>query len=308
MLAAARLHLSARGQPDTLTAHIEYPTRTMAGPAVIAIEDVKLGGRLSTLHITLWQEGLTSAAPWVTPSVSRRTALAYATQLNLTTFEGISIPAGFEVTPAAKLPPRPDLASLVAGGVDEDWELHKPPEAFMGYVRALLNWRFILPRGDTVTPGVLDTWVSMAGGERITQRTLPYLVDSFPFNVHLYVSTPEIRRSMMVVSSRTSSGSGDAKDGEKENREKDSKGASWTKTRGNMWFPTVAMNVEVKQALPEEGVEWLAMQITSKQLRQGKFDLHVTVRTLDGELVALSNQVALMMSAERNMAKRGSSL
>lgn len=78
MLAAARAHLSSRGQTDTFTAHIEYPNRTTAGPAIVAIEDVKLGRQLSTLHLTLWQDGLLPEAPWISPSpVSRRTVVAY---------------------------------------------------------------------------------------------------------------------------------------------------------------------------------------------------------------------------------------
>lgn len=75
-----------------------------------------------------------------------------------------------------------------------------------------------------------------------------------------------------------------------------------------MWFPTVVMNLEVKKALPEEGVEWLAVRVTSKQIKDGKFDLDVSVRDVDGELVALSHHVAMILSIERNTRKSRSSL
>lgn len=75
-----------------------------------------------------------------------------------------------------------------------------------------------------------------------------------------------------------------------------------------MWFPTVVMNLEVKAALPEEGVEWLAMRVTSKQIKDGRFDLDVSVRDVDGELVALSHHVAMILSIERNTRKSRSSL
>lgn len=63
------------------------------------------------------------------------------------------------------------------------------------------------------------------------------------------------------------------------------------------------MNMEVKSALPEEGVEWLAVRITSKQIKDGRFDLEVSVRDVDGELIALSNHVAMILSIERNTRK-----
>lgn len=75
-----------------------------------------------------------------------------------------------------------------------------------------------------------------------------------------------------------------------------------------MWFPTVVMNLEVKMALPEAGVEWLAVRVTSKQIKDGKFDLDISVRDVDGELLALSHHVAMILSIERNTRKKKSSL
>lgn len=75
-----------------------------------------------------------------------------------------------------------------------------------------------------------------------------------------------------------------------------------------MWFPTVVMNLEVKTALPEDGVEWLAVRVTSKQIKDGKFDLDISVRDVDGELLALSHHVAMILSIERNTRKKQSSL
>lgn len=46
-----------------------------------------------------------------------------------------------------------------------------------------------------------------------------------------------------------------------------------------MWFPTVVMNLEAKAALPEDGVEWLAVQVTSKQIKDGRSDLDVPSET-----------------------------
>lgn len=295
MLAAASAHLSSRGQRDTLTAHFEYPNRTAVGCAIVVVEDIKLNGQLSTLHLTLWQGGLLSQAPWVTLS-SRRTVLAYTTHTDLRTFTGITLPTGYEATPAAELPfPMPDFEVLKTKSADDAWEQAKLPQS-SAFLRSLCNWTFYLPRGGPLTPGVLDMWIRFASGERITQAALPYVVDSFPYNLHTFLAAPELRK-LLLNPPRDDTEISKVK----EVREQD-------KQRASLWFPTVVMNLEAKTALPEEGVEWLAVRVTSKQIKDGRFDLDVLVRDVDGEVVALSHHVAMVLSIERNLRKKRSSV
>ena len=129
MLAAASAHLSSRGQPDMVTSHFEFPGQTAIGPAIVVVEDVKLARRLSIVHLTLWQGGLVEQAPWITPSVSRRAVLAYATYTNLRTFRGMSVQTGYEATVAAALPPVPNFEVLKLKDADECWKRSKVPKA-----------------------------------------------------------------------------------------------------------------------------------------------------------------------------------
>lgn len=294
MLAAASLHLSSRGQPDTLTAHFEYPSRSEAGPAVVVIEEVKLGPQLSTLHLTLWQGGLLAAAPWVTPSVSRRTILAYTNHTKLETFTGMTVPTSYEASPAAELPPLPDFASLKSQeqGVDKTWEESSPPASVSSIQRSLGNWRFLVPRGQPMVPGMVDLWMCRSNGERITQRALPYVMDSFPFNLHTFLMDPELRKLMEVEVPQ------------RDDKSEKSKDVTEDRGRASLWFPTVVLNLEIKSSLPKEGVEWLAMRLASKQMKDGRFDLDIQLRDVDGELVALSHHVAMIVEIERNTAKR----
>ncbi|KAK4130365.1 hypothetical protein BT67DRAFT_445732 [Trichocladium antarcticum] len=62
LLQAASLHLRLSGQEDVLNAHFQFLNRTEIGPAVITIEDVKLGRQLSTLHATCRDVGLSALA------------------------------------------------------------------------------------------------------------------------------------------------------------------------------------------------------------------------------------------------------
>ncbi|KAI2463023.1 thioesterase family protein [Annulohypoxylon bovei var. microspora] len=291
MLAAASAFLSPRNQPHTVTAHFEYPNRTAAGPAIVVVEDVKAGRQLSIMHLTLWQGGLLPHAPWVTPAVSRRTVLTYATHGDLGSFDGMTLQTGYEVTPAASLPPLPDFAALKARGADDRWEELRMPDSAGSVQRSLLNWHFYLPSGGPLAPGVVDMWIATGSGERIGQGALPYVVDSFPFNLHTFLVAPELRA---LLQAPPQDAVRNAQAGEIQEQHKQ---------RANIWLPTVVMNLEVKATLPEEGVEWLAVRVTSKQIKDGKFDLDVLVRDVEGEIVALSHHVAMIVSLERNTAK-----
>ncbi|KFA56310.1 hypothetical protein S40293_08278 [Stachybotrys chartarum IBT 40293] len=288
MLAAARTHLSSRGQPDTLTAHFEYPTRLAVGPAVVTVDEVKLGRQLSTLHLTLWQGGLLPAAPWLTPAVSRRAIVAYATQTDLAGFTGVTLQTGYQVSPAAAPAAVPDFAALKESGGDGVWREPVLPKS-SGFARSLRNWRFYMRSDGQQTSGAVDAWIRMASGERIRQPALAYVIDSFPYNIFTLVASPEARQQL-----QTPRGPGQETEAEE--------------TRSKLWFPTVAMNLEVKKALPADGVEWLAVRISSKQIRDGRFDLEVVVRDAQGEMVALGYQTAMILSLERNLSKRGSSV
>ncbi|KAI5922129.1 thioesterase family protein [Camillea tinctor] len=283
MLAAASAHLSSRGQPDMVTAHFEYPSQTATGPAIVVVEDVKLARRLSIVHLTLWQGGLVDHAPWLTASVSRRAVLAYATYTNLRTFSGMSVQTGHEAVALASLPPPPDFTALKQHGSDARWKHTKLPSALNSW-RSLRNWCFYIPREDReqqLTPGTLEMWIRLASGERITQGALAYVADSFPWNLHTFLPAP-----------------GDG-------AEAQSAAAQRNNQRTELWFPTVTLDLEAKMALPQGGVEWLAVLVTSKQIRDGRFDLDITIRDAEGQLVALSHHVAIIVDIAKNKGNGG---
>lgn len=290
ILAAARLHLQSRNQPDAFTAHFEFPGRAMQGPAIVTAEDIKLGTRLSTLHLTLWQGGLQPEAPWITPGVSRRTVLGYATLVNLRAMSGVTLETGWEVSPAAALPsPMPNFDALTTSPAgDGFWEEQVTPP---GNLRSLQNWRFFLPRSGTIEPGVVDMWVCRSNGEPVTQAGLAYLVDSFPYNIHMYLMSPKLRD--LLQNPPRKEGGGGGGDARMEDMYKSNE-------RAQLWFPTIVMNLEVKTAMPEEGLEWFAVRLQSKVIKDGNFDTDVMVRDKNGEVIALSQTVSMIVSMERN--------
>ena len=55
---------SSRGQPDTLSLHIEYLRPTQVADGQLQVIDIKLGRQTSTLHVTLEQHGEVKAVAY----------------------------------------------------------------------------------------------------------------------------------------------------------------------------------------------------------------------------------------------------
>ena len=71
------------------------------------------------------------------------------------------------------------------------------------------------------------------------------------------------------------------------------------------WYPTLALNLDVKKLLPEEGVDLLFVRVQAKVVKNGRFDLDVSVWDEEGEMVAQSNHASLVLDASRNMTRNG---
>ena len=143
----------------------------------------------------------------------------------------------------------------------------------------------------------------MAHGERFTQESLGYVVDSFPQLVETADTSGDLREEMVRLQMGGSS---------KEVAKLEHAGRSGSETAaGNLarsqwaqfWYPTVLLNMEVKKALPSEGVEWLFSRVSAKQIHNGRMDIELVVLDESGEIVVLSNHVALIVPAERNMTR-----
>lgn len=126
-----------------------------------------------------------------------------------------------------------------------------------------------------------DEWICLADGGRFTQRSLGFVVDQFPQIVEMYPAE-------QVADNGKKSGEEEA-------------------MRRTKWYPTVLLNLDVKKALPEEGVEWLFVRVRAKRIENGRMDLEVVVLDEEGDLVAVSDHVCLILSAERNMKRSGQS-
>lgn len=269
LLSAARHHLTPRSQPDTLTTQISFLNRTSSGPAYIVVEETKPGRTLSVLHLTLYQNGLLPHAPWITPGTSRKCLVAYVTNTNLHSESGLSL-----LTYSLPNQVPVDLTAL-ASGTDANWQRMPMPEHGFGRIKALSNMEYHVLRSPPSTPSKssIDLWLRLADhSSRFTNSSLAYVADCWPYVVEAY--RPEFP------------------------------GDEPFKFNQVFWYPTVALNLEVKKHIPEEGVEWLFMRVAAKQIRNGRLDLEVIILDKEGELVALSQHVNLIVDGARNSAGR----
>lgn len=265
---AASLHLAERGQTDTISAHFEYVNRTEIGPAILILEEVKLGRTVSTLHISLYQHDLQSSAPWVTQN-SRKEVLAYIINTRISLEKGLTISSGWTMTP----PLKPADFTLLDLDKDPHWvkQVNLSARA-VSFARAHNNIVHYVPREGT-RRGVADMWLRFKSGEKFTNASLGYVADAYPTVIEAW-------------------------------RPKRDEEQTPFRSDEMFWYPTLALNLDVKKALPEEGVEWLFIRSMAKVIQNGRLDLEVIVLDQSGDVVALSNHVNMILSAERNLKER----
>lgn len=149
---------------------------------------------------------------------------------------------------------------------DENWTAYRSLSKFRV---ASNHLQFYLPRQGQTTRGLVDEWICFRSGERFHNESLGLLCDMWPmvFEPYQYIGSD---------------------------------------TQPALWYPTLHLSLEIKKALPSEGVQWLFSRVRAKQIKNGRFDLEVVILDERADIVALSHHVAMIVSADRNMAGRKS--
>ncbi|KAI1655136.1 thioesterase-like superfamily-domain-containing protein [Daldinia decipiens] len=197
----------------------------------------------------------------------REEVVGYLTHSNLATETGLSLETFWSLCPSPPPPPT-SFAALLEGGKDAGW-VEQTDKPFAKFRKISNRVRTFLPRNGPVAPGLIDQWVRLESGERFTNEGLGFVSDHFP----------------LIVDSLW------------RREERDGRSSAF-------WYPTVALSLDVKKALPAEGVEWLFSRVRAKLIKNGRMDIEVIIADETGEVVALSHHVVLIVDAERNMAAR----
>ncbi|KAJ5577863.1 uncharacterized protein N7459_006827 [Penicillium hispanicum] len=267
-----------------ISIQLSFLRRTAAGPATLEVEDVKLGARTSTIHVKLLQ-----SSEKKTDQVEVKVA-GYITVSPPSAEVGISAASGWTLhppPPPGSLPGgRVNLTALAKTGQDGAWAKLSP--SYPKFRRAGAHLEIFGPgeggaqqkRSGTMA---IDQWARFRpGGDtngRWTDEAVVYLLDMFPMALDGFdaVSSTAVAKA---------------------------KGVEVPDMNAKFWYPTVTLNIDMKKHLPANGVDWLYSRVVTKVLREGRTDLDVTVLDAHGEVVALSTQVGLVVSASRNVGTR----
>lgn len=290
------------GAPDPITLHLSFLRRTQAGPATFRVQDTKLGSRTSTLHITLAQPSGNgngnSNGDGGSGSVRDEVA-GYVTCSNMAMETGPGMSTTWELVPPPPSSPSSssdkgafpgaDLARLARDGRDDAWESFAV--SFASMRGASKNVEFFVPAADTAGQaarrGFVEQWMRFRPYGKLarwTDAAVGFLIDMFPIVLESLDEEPWVAEQDQDTKKQGKEGGG----------------------RPMYWYPTVLLNVDFKKKLPAEGVEWLYSRVQTKMLKNGRMDLDIVVLDEQGDLVALSNHVALVVGAERNLSARGS--
>ncbi|CDM30910.1 hypothetical protein CBS147339_371 [Penicillium roqueforti] len=267
-----------------ISIQLSFLRRTASGSATFEVEDVKIGARTSTIHIKLLQPSEKK------PGQLDTMVAGYITVSPPEAEVGISASTGWKPYPAPVAGSRADgsvdLAALGRTGTDGVWTKLETP--FSDFRKAAAQIELFGPGAGATQQKRsgnmgIDQWARFRpGGDvngRWTEAAVAYLIDMFP---------------MVLDGFDTMSATAVAEES----------GTSVDEEKAKFWYPTVTLNVDMKKHLPAEGVEWLYSRVVTKVVRDGRTDIDVTVLDEDGEVIALSSQVGLVVSASRNLGTR----
>ena len=275
-----RLTNTKRNQNHVINLHLEFMRRTGVGEAIFTVQDVKLGARISNLHLKLSQVGDRTGK--LIDEVQ-----GYITMSDMPQEQGLSLQTGYNLYPL----PLPVSLPAVLQGKDE-YYIRRGRDALAGFRKAAahISMNLIRPaqRPSHFPKALIDQWIQFTPHGRtgrITNDSLGLVVDIFPQIVEQFVN-PEIEEAALGPELPSE----EAKVLQKKMKEKSSA----------FWYPTLSLNLDVKKALPEEGVEWLFVRIQAKSIVNGRFDLMIHVLDEAGDIVALSMHQSLAVDASRN--------
>lgn len=210
------------------------------GEALIEIEECKVGSQASTVHVSLRQQSDQTGG--------REAVTGYVTHCNLRQQQGPSVSTAWRLSP--RRPPHVDLNALIAGE-DKNW-VRQTDFLFDDFRKVLSRLEWYCPRIGQKEKGRSDQWarfVSVNGADarpRFTNICLSFMCDVFMHPIDSLVMSdaamapPERLREHLDPPPQS-----------------------------KYWYPTLLLNVDIKKALPDEGVEWLFVRAQTKQLQGG---------------------------------------
>ncbi|CBF78833.1 hypothetical protein AN7218.2 [Aspergillus nidulans FGSC A4] len=287
--------------PEPIAFQITFQRTFVAGPAILTVKEFKLGARISTIHVTLSQtrDGGDAVGSGDRTKLEVK-VLAYIT---LAPPDMEESPRVRGVGPWTDLSPGMPQGSLHGGAIDfsalakdgRDGEWRAGPQAPPS-LHAVKHLKVYSP-SSTLLPKTVE---ERAG--QVVEQWTQFAPGGMPARWSNGAGVPCGYLSCGVGS-----------DGGDGGNETSCHWCGWderslpkraTVMISMFWYPPVIMDIDLKTRLPPSGMEWLYSRVVTRMVRGSLADLEVLILDQDGELIATSTQVALVVDPARNVKGR----
>jgi hypothetical protein len=192
----------------------------------------------------------------------------------------MTLETGFKLDP----PLKPIDFDIVTKGKDPNWTCLNVPYDFSPDMVRQSHMNVVLERVACPDKSIFQGWLNFArANEKWTTAKLGMAVDwilpAITNFLGTYKSVQGLARQSMDL-------------------EEFGKSRTPMEWKFPYWFTTLNLSIEVKRALPEEGVGWLFVRNRTKMVQDGKADVHGEVFNAAGELVAVTQQLWLIVGTQ----------
>ncbi|KAL8954141.1 MAG: hypothetical protein Q9222_000024 [Ikaeria aurantiellina] len=187
--------------------------------------------------------------------------------------EGMSFPTSYKLD---NPPPAPTALSS-----DPGWLTWVYPWSPNSYLKAASHFRWFSPENGTADPSIIDLWLTPLTSEAgsFTTEMLGSIADHWAESLENY--RPDSVFSHPNLTKATKAGNTDL----------------GTDIQNPPWkYLTQSMSMEMKKVLPPEGVKWLFLRARIKKIQKGRLDAEIVILDEGLELVAVSQQVTLIIT------------
>ncbi|KAF2738062.1 hypothetical protein EJ04DRAFT_541502 [Polyplosphaeria fusca] len=294
-------------QTDIRSSHVHFfrPIFPAKGPVTLKAYEVNLGKTWSTFRVEVLQGETAKIAA---------SGDVLVTNLAL---PGKTLNTNWELSPP---PPLVDLSSLDTDS-DPAWTLHHLPLDCQGLYTAPAYIKNYMPLSLMEGSPYIEHWMSPGWDcsplgsrdprlpeARWTNGLLQWAVDMTVPILGNFLETEHVRQKnfnlarfrTVALKQRAARQAGRANW-----RQVDEPGGDSLDTlEESVIQTTLTMSTEIKRRLPDEGVRWLYVRSEAKSIQNGRLDVHVVLFDEKMRLVAISNQVAVVIPTVGKAAKK----
>lgn len=200
--------------------------------------------------------------------------------MNMDAERGVSYPTFFTAYQKELLgPPAVDFEKLLSGSAPH-WLSFTYPWSPNSYLRAATHIKWFAPVDGAEEPSIIRLWLTPNHpNDTFTTETLGSIADHWsPILENYRVDSPFTTKRLAGALKNADHSIG-------------------TDVHNTPFkYPTQSLSLDIKRALPPEGVQWLFLRAEAKQIENGRFDAEVLIFDADHRLVAMSHQVGYVVA------------